>query len=218
MDLLEPIELTLRSDATGYALSFATSGAGTLPDNISGTWAAAGVTNDLDLVHAVAYSQANSGNFVLSEISVTETSSNEITYAIWAAGFPSLTDTNPSLDFDSDGFDNGLEWVLGGNPTINDAASLALILDQSDPSAFQVIFRRSELANDDQNTNIFVEYSSTLEPDSWITAQDGVDGINLLNDDNFFGAGIDRMTVSIPRTLAPNGKLFARLVTEISNP
>lgn len=216
MDLLSPIELTLTSDATGYSLSFTTSGTGTLPDNISGTWADAGVTNDLDTVHAVAYSQANSGDLVLSSIRVEGASAGN--YAAWASGFPDLTNTSPDFDFDSDGLDNGVEWVVGGNPTMSDTPSLAPIPDTSDPSTFQITYRRTDEANNDPNTTIFVEYSSSLNPDSWITAEDGIDAISISSEDDFFGAGIDRVTVSIPRTLAPNAKLFARLVAEISNP
>lgn len=218
MDLLSPIELTLRSDASGYSLSFTTSGAGTLPDNISGTWADAGVTNDLDTVHAVAYSQANSGDFVLSSISVEETSASADNYAAWAAGFLGLTNTSPNFDSDSDGLDNGVEWVVGGNPTISDTPSLAPTPDTSDPNTFQIVYRRTDAANNDPSTTIFIEYSSSLDPDSWITAEDGVEGISTSSDDDFFGVGIDRVTISIPRTLAPNAKLFARLVAEISNP
>ena len=121
-------------------------------------------------------------------------------YAAWASGFPDLTNTSPDFDFDSDGLDNGVEWVVGGNPTMSDTPSLAPIPDTSDPSTFQITYRRTDEANNDPNTTIFVEYSSSLNPDSWITAEDGIDAISISSEDDFFGAGIDRVTVSIPRT------------------
>ena len=218
MELLSPLTLTLSSNETSYALSFATTGTGTLPANISGTWAAAGVTNDLTSVHAAVYSQGNSGSIALSSISVTESDNIGSSYDAWAAGFPSLTNSTPDLDFDSDGLTTGIEWVVGGNPTMNDVANLAPTPDDSDPNAFQVVFRRSDLANEDPNTTIFIEYSPDLSPDNWVAAQNGVDGISISSDDDFFGAGIDRVTVSIPRALALNSKLFARLAAEVSNP
>ncbi len=60
--LLDPITLTLSSDAEGYSLSFATTGEGTLPPNVSGTWLETGLTNDLSAVHAAAYLQGNLGD------------------------------------------------------------------------------------------------------------------------------------------------------------
>ncbi len=73
VDLTSSLELSLSSDATGYSLSFS-SASGTAPGDISGTWATAGVTNDLDLVHAAVYSQGNSGDLNLSSILVTQDS------------------------------------------------------------------------------------------------------------------------------------------------
>lgn len=69
-DLLAPLTLELTSDATGYSLNFATSGSGVLPANIAGTWAGAGVTNDLTSVRASAFLQGDRGNLELSNITV----------------------------------------------------------------------------------------------------------------------------------------------------
>ena len=71
VDLMSSLELSLSSDDTGYSLSFS-SGSGTTPGDISGTWVDAGVTNDLDSVRAAVYSQGDSGDLNLSSILVTQ--------------------------------------------------------------------------------------------------------------------------------------------------
>jgi len=44
-------------------------------------------------------------------------------YQTWAAGFPSLTDTLPASDPDSDGLSNFAEYALAQSPVVSDAAS-----------------------------------------------------------------------------------------------
>ena len=71
-DLQDPLTLTLTSDATGYSLGFATTGSGVLPGNVSGTWAAAGVANDLSTAFAAVNLQGDaSGSLSLSSINVS---------------------------------------------------------------------------------------------------------------------------------------------------
>ena len=71
-DLLPTEDLTieLSSDAVGYSLSFSTNGFGTVPTAISGTYAAAGITNDLTQVSAVVAGQGNQNNFVVDQVVV----------------------------------------------------------------------------------------------------------------------------------------------------
>jgi len=71
------LTFVLSSDADGYSLSISsTDGTAVLPDAISGTWAAAGVSNDLSEVYASVWTQgAYSGNemgLVLDRIVVNE--------------------------------------------------------------------------------------------------------------------------------------------------
>ena len=71
-ELQDPLTLTLTSDATGYSLGFATTGSGVLPGNVSGTWAAAGVANDLSTAFAAVNLQGDaSGSLSLSSINVS---------------------------------------------------------------------------------------------------------------------------------------------------
>lgn len=66
----DDLTVTLTSNETGYSLSFATSGAGTLPVDISGTWADAGVTNDLAGVSAAVVAQSSLPNLVVNRVIV----------------------------------------------------------------------------------------------------------------------------------------------------
>ena len=135
----------------------------------------------------------------------------------WADGFAGLTDAEPTLDFDAGGLATGLEWVLGGDPTDSgDDADIAPTFDNtSNPDFFIFTYRRADDAAADANTAIKVEYSSDLA--GWTEAVAGVD-ILITPDDNGAGVGIDLVEVKIRRTLAVNGKLFARLNVVVTSP
>ncbi len=133
-------------------------------------------------------------------------------YTLWVDEFTNLTDSSFPLDFDNGGLSTGVEYVVGGDPTLgSDDASLA-------PSAvntgttLEFTFRRTDLANEDANTTITVEYGSDLL--GWTTAADGVDGIVITETDNFYEEGVDQVIVSLPAALATDGKIFARLNVE----
>jgi hypothetical protein len=71
------LTFVLSSDAHGYSLSISsTDGTAVLPDAVSGTWAAAGVTNDLSEVYASVWTQGacpdNEMGLVLDRIVVNE--------------------------------------------------------------------------------------------------------------------------------------------------
>ena len=129
-------------------------------------------------------------------------------YNGWAAGFPALTDPDPSLDFDQDGLSNGVEFVVGGNPTIPDSATFAPTATDT-PSTFEFDFRRTDQANADDSIRIEPEYSTDLF--DWILAEDGDEGVSIVVTDDFYGVGIDRVVVTLPKSLATEDKLFARL-------
>ena len=133
-------------------------------------------------------------------------------YTNWSAGpfLATLTDPNPSLDFDKGGLDTGLEWVLGGDPTdASDDAEIAPVYDNTtDPDFFIFTYRRADAAAADGNTTIRVQYGSSLA--GWA---DAVAGPNIIitPDNDAAGAGIDLVQVKIRRTLAVDGRLFVRL-------
>jgi hypothetical protein len=136
-------------------------------------------------------------------------------YSAWTGAFPNLTNPSASLDFDNGSLPTGIEWVVGGNPsTGTDDAVLTPTLDRTtDPNGkLLFIFRRTTAAKNDANTTINVEYDDNLS--GWTTAVHqgtAANQITITEQTNGFGAGIDKVTVALPPTLAANGALFARL-------
>ncbi|QJE96901.1 beta strand repeat-containing protein [Luteolibacter luteus] len=132
-------------------------------------------------------------------------------YDTWAAsnnvdGLPS------SDDSDGDGLPNGVEFVLGGDPSGPESDSNALRPTLTlDATYINFVFRRSD---DSAGYSPFVEYNSDLSM-AWTKAQAGVDGVMIDEVNDGFGTGIDQVTVRIPRTLATGAKVFARLRVDI---
>jgi autotransporter-associated beta strand protein len=133
-------------------------------------------------------------------------------YSTWVSGpfAGTLTDSTASLDFDGGGLATGIEWVVGGDPTLaSDDAGKAPTFNNSDPNNFVFTYRRRDAAQADPNTAIAVQYSLNLN--GWATATHGVDGVTI-DDSAIPEAGFRTVAVSIPKALAtPGGKLFARL-------
>ncbi len=115
----------------------------------------------------------------------------------------------PNYDYDGDGLVNAIEFVLGSDPTTGSSA--AAPTSTLNPTHLAFTFRRSA---DSAADGPRVEYGSNLA--GWTTAVDGVNGVSIVTVPNGFGAGIDSVTVNIPRALAPNGRLFARLAVEVA--
>jgi alpha-glucosidase len=134
-------------------------------------------------------------------------------YDAWAGGpfAADLTDSDPSLDFDGGSLETGLEWVLGGDPTDgSDDADIAPTFDNTtDPDFFIFTYRRTDAAAADANTAIKVEYGSDLSGWAEAVAEENI--VIITPDDDGAGVGIDLVQVKIRRTLAADGKLFARL-------
>lgn len=160
----------------------------------------------------VTSNAANSPHTISVEVDVT----SPLGYANWALGFPALTATNPALDFDNDGLTTGIEWVVGGNPTANDAAVAPTYDAISDPNKLLYTYRRSVAANSDSDTAIVVEYGSDLA--GWRNTKDhgAADGV-IVTEAYDIQPGIDAVTVALPKTLgASAGKLFVRLKVTIT--
>jgi len=118
-------------------------------------------------------------------------------------------DAAPGNDYDDDGFSNAIEFVLGSSPTTRSPA--AAPTSTLDPTHFAFTFRRSSASIADGPA---VQYGSNLT--GWITAMDGENGVSVVTVPNGFGAGIDSVTVHIPRVLAAEGRLFARLAVDVA--
>jgi alpha-galactosidase len=143
-------------------------------------------------------------------------------YTGWVDGpfSGTLTDPDPTLDFDGGGLASGIEWVLGGDPTSSgDDASIAPTLDTtSDPDGKVLfVFRRSPEAGTDANTTIQVQYGSDFVGWNHAVHQgSGTDQITITEQANGFGSGIDKVTVALPASLAGSGKFFARLSVAVA--
>ncbi|MBK1881560.1 discoidin domain-containing protein [Luteolibacter pohnpeiensis] len=117
-------------------------------------------------------------------------------------GDDAATDADP----DNDGFSNLLEFVLASDPT---SASLAdaptSTVDTEGNLVF--IFRRN---SDSTYVNPGVEYSTSLTGE-WTAA----DSATVTVETNGFASGVDKVTVTLPASLADGGKLFARLTATL---
>lgn len=127
-------------------------------------------------------------------------------YSQWATA-QGLVNASATTDEDADGIANGIEFVIGGDPTGPDSDSAALLpMASLNGDYLDFTFRRTDAS---ASFNPYVEYGSTLT--GWTSAVNGVNGIIITVDDEHFGAGIDRVTVRVPKALATNDKLFVRL-------
>ena len=130
-------------------------------------------------------------------------------YAGWEST-NGLTGAGATADSDHDGLPNGIEFVIGGVSSGTNTDSNALLIPPTlDATYLTYVFRRTSAS---AAYNPGVEYGSTLT--GWTQAVAGEPAltpvlITVLPND--FGAGIDRVTVQIPRALATGQKMFARL-------
>ncbi|MCF7675134.1 MAG: hypothetical protein K9M97_07305, partial [Akkermansiaceae bacterium] len=145
---------------------------------------------------------------------VTLTSTTVDPYDDWATGkgLDGSSGKDPAFDADPDldGIDNGLEWILGGNPLAAEAEPRVRVAGSAQ-DGLTLTFTREETSLG--IATLAVEWSDTLEdPWSEVTVEQSsvVDpnGVSVLVDE---GPAPDAVTVHIPATLAPGGSLFARL-------
>lgn len=137
-------------------------------------------------------------------------------FAAWASS-KSLTGADAAFDADPDhdGIPNGIEFVIGGEPSASSSALLpTLALVNADPDGdltfsnyLLFTFRRSDSAAE---LNPVCQYNTGLTG-SWTDADGGVNGIFVAETNNGFGTGIDEVKVYLPRSLSAGGKLFVRL-------
>ncbi|RYD62645.1 MAG: hypothetical protein EOP83_14070, partial [Verrucomicrobiaceae bacterium] len=112
-----------------------------------------------------------------------------------------------AADSDGDGISNGIEFVLGGDPSGPNSDSNSLLPTMTtDATYIDFVFRRTDAA---AAYNPYVQYGSTLG--GWTKAEAGVAGVIINEENDGFAAGTDRITVKIPKALAASGKLFAQL-------
>jgi autotransporter-associated beta strand protein len=131
-------------------------------------------------------------------------------YGGWLAGYPALTGANrsPGVDFDNDGLDNGIEFVIGSDPTAFTGPGTAGFPAATVTGGNLVFtFKRS---------NASKAYAVTVETSVSLVTWPPANAYLIPTADGNSGAvtvtGED-VTVAIP--MAPDAKKFARLKAEI---
>lgn len=118
-----------------------------------------------------------------------------------------ISGAGADTDSDGDGISNGIEFVIGGDPSGPNSDSNPLLPTiTTDATYLNFVFRRTD---DSASFDPSVSYSTNLA--AWTEAQGGVDGVVIDEVADGFGSGIDQVTVRIPKALGPSGKLFAKL-------
>lgn len=228
---------------TGATLSPGNSAVGTLAAGsltLAGTYACEISSGSADRVDVTGDLNLTGGSLVFSEVSpptaasyILATCTGTLTGTMTATGTPAgytvvydtsnrqvllskdgyvswiadtgLTgnDTLPGADPDDDGIPNGIEFVIGNDPESGVVENLPTITVTGSDLVFE--FRRTDIS---ASSNPVAQVSSDLSTGSW---SDVTTGISV--DDDFFGSGIDRVTVTIPR--GANSRMFARLSVSI---
>ena len=173
----------------------------------------------LVFIPATNFSGATTIGYTISDGNLTATAT---VYAMVnpAAGLDSWLDgfglvATAGEDSDGDSISNAVEYVIGGNPANEQDTDLLPTVDMTTAGYLTFTYFRTDLANEDPHTTIGVEWGTSLTS-SW-TAADGTHG-EVVEVEDVEGEDYDRVKVRIPRSLAPNGKLFARLGVLISQP
>jgi lysophospholipase L1-like esterase len=113
------------------------------------------------------------GTFRLGRVGIRKV---PLTFGAWITGFPALADKTPDGDPDGDGITNRMEWILGGDPSVNDAASLTTIT--------RAAFSFHQTPHSTQDCDLFLEHSSDLL--SWdilpLTTATTASGVTLNQD------------------------------------
>jgi hypothetical protein len=137
-------------------------------------------------------------------------------YNTWVAGYTlSGDDALPDTDYDKDGDPNAVEFVKGGNPAINDSAATASTYS-AEPDYFAYSFRRTDVSNVPGGYVGEVYYTTDFM--SWTKAQNGINGVVITEDADFYGAGVDRVTVRFPYSLSAGGHLFVQFGVSPAGP
>jgi fibronectin-binding autotransporter adhesin len=135
-------------------------------------------------------------------------------YGTWASA-NGISGAGGNVDSDGDGISNGIEFVLGGDPSGPNSNSNPLLPTVTvDATYMNFTFRRTD---ESLAYNPRVQYGTGLA--TWTDAVNGLPGgtpVVIVTENDFHAAGIDRVTVRVPKALAASGTtLFGRLIVDI---
>lgn len=189
-------------DVTGGTLAITTLGGGTT----LGTYVIASYTGTLtgtfDTVTGLPGGYTLNYNATAKRIEITNGTN---AYGSWEAA-NGITGAGGDADSDGDGIRNGIEFVIGGDPSGPDSNSNSKKPTSTvDATYLNVTFRRTQ---DSLSYDPAIEYGNNLT--GWTTAQNAVNGVIITVTPNI-EPGVDSVLVKIPRSLAGGQKFFARL-------
>lgn len=164
----------------------------------------AGLVIEGNTMASGTYGATGSGATIIDDVHFAGTGRISVasagSYAAWALSHGVGA---ANADDDHDGITNGIEFVIGGNPSAPGDQAL-LPFTAVNPNDITFSFFRT---TDSASYNPAVQYSSNLT--SWTTAVDGVNGVTVVTDTNSNPAIV---TVTVPRALAnPASRFFVRL-------
>ena len=125
-------------------------------------------------------------------------------YQTWLLNYPGLSDDTFEGDPEQDGIATGLEFVLNGTPTGPDQ----ILLPELDASGANFVFTFTRSAEAVPFTEQIFQYGSTLS--GWTDLKITEPRASEVSLGSIAG-GLQDVTVTIPKSLAVDGKLFGRL-------
>lgn len=145
-----------------------------------------------------------------NELRLNVTSTTSSAYEVWKATH--AQSGNSSDDFDDDGVENALEFVLGGSSATRDSGKLPVISTSGSDMLFTFYRAQNSI---DPKTSIAIEVSTNLT--TWNTAPSPYavpDGATTANPGVSVGknqpsVGTDKITLRVPQSAAT--KNFTRL-------
>jgi Domain of unknown function (DUF4082)/Bacterial Ig domain/Fibronectin type III domain len=164
----------------------------------------------------------NDGTAVSGPATVSITVSPANDFIDWLAEHGLVVD---ETDSDGDSIANAVEYVIGGNPAtgmnVNLLPTIALLTslpggNPQDPDYARFTYRRTDRAKNNLAVTLKVEWGTVLVG-PWTNAGTTANTLIDVIDDGF-EAGVDRVDVYLPCSLAVAGKLFARLEVAIATP
>lgn len=150
-----------------------------------------------------------SGTWTFTEASGVLSYTGTAGFSSWIAGYPVGTKNQPTDDFDNDGINNLMEYVLNGNPSVSSSSILPqLVVTATD---FEFTYSRLDLSLADTAQSF--QYGSNLA--GWtsvlIPTGPGVSSVGIATVTIADSGTTDSVKVSIPKSAAQSGKLFGRL-------